>query len=225
MEEVKKFRHIRAPYKKSMIYTRLGYMKTRTLIDKEQAKQIDRWISEAEMICDITLIYRFIGVESVSADSVRLSGGITLNSGALAVFLQDSREVLLMASTAGIAVDNEINRLQNSDEMARALVYDAAASVIADAGLDWLMAYLRRMLMQRGKILANNRFSPGYADLDLSNQQIFYDLLELSKWGIQITQKYILIPRKTVTAAAGISTPYNGNQTENGGNLNDKERI
>ncbi|HEY8499864.1 MAG TPA: methionine synthase [Clostridia bacterium] len=225
MEEVKILRHVRAPYKKSMIYTRLGYMKTRTFIEKEQAKQVDRWITEAEMFCDITVIYRFIGVESVSADSVRLSGGITFNSGALAAFLQDSREVALMASAVGIAVDNEINRLQNSGEMAKALVYDAAASVIADAGLDWLMAYLRRMLMQRGKILANNRFSPGFADLDLSNQSIFYDLLELSKLGIQITPKYILIPRKSVTAAAGISAPCNGNQTENGGDLNDKEEI
>jgi hypothetical protein len=223
MKEVKIFRHIRVPYRKSMIYTRLGYMKTSTLIEQEQVKQIDRWITETEMFCDIILIYRLIGIESVCADSVRLSGGVTFNSGALATFLQDSREAVLMASSAGIAIENEINRLQHSGEMAKTLVYDAAASVITDAGLDWLMAYLRRPLIQRGKILTSSRFSPGYSDFELSNQSIFYDLLELSEWGIQITPKYILIPRKSVTAIAGIGAPYNEIQTENGGDLNDKE--
>jgi len=225
MEEVKNFRHIRVPYKKSMIYTRLGYMKTSTLIEHEQAMKVDRWIAEAEMLCDIVLIYKLIGVESVCAGSVQIFGGITINSGALAAFLQGSHEAVLMASTAGPAIDNEINRLQYSGEMAKAVVYDAAASVIADAGLDWLMAYLRRLLMKRGKILTNNRFSPGYADFELSNQSIFYDLLELSKWGIEITPKYILIPRKSVTAIAGISAPYGGTKKENGGDLNDKEGI
>jgi len=209
MEEIKIFHHIRIPYKKSMIYTRLGYMKTSTLIGQEQARQVDRWIEEAEMFCDIILIYRQIGVESVCDNSVRLTGGKTFSSGALMTFMNGSREAVLMASTAGTAIDNEINRLQHSDEIARALVYDAAASVIADAGLDWLMAYLRHMLMKRGKILTNKRFSPGYADLELSNQLIFYDLLELNKCGIQITPKYILVPRKSVTAIAGISAPYN----------------
>lgn len=207
MEGIKTIRNIRAPYKKSMIYTRLGYMKTSTVIEQEQAKQIDRWIAEAELLCDITLIYRLTGVDSVCAESVRLSGGTTFKSGALASFLLDSREALLMASTAGKVIDDEIDRLQHSGDMAKALVYDAAASIIADAGLDWIMAYLRRTLLQTGRILSNNRFSPGYADLGLSNQSIFYELLELSKWGIQITPKYILIPRKSVTAIAGISSP------------------
>lgn len=225
MKEVKLFRHIRAPYTKSMIYTRLGYLKTSTFINREQAKQIDRWIAEAEIICDIMLVYRLIGIESVCSGSVRFSGGIIFNSGALAEFLKDSREAVLMASTVGAAIDNEINSLQNSGEMAKALVYDAAASVIADAGLDWLMAYLRRSLMQTGKILANKRFSPGYADLELYNQSVLYDLLELDKWGIQITPKYMLIPRKSVTAIAGINAPYNENRRENGGDVNDKEGI
>lgn len=225
MGEVKIFSGIRVPYKNSMIYTRLGYMKTSTAISREQAKQVDRWIAEAEMICDIILIYRLIGIENVCPGSVRLSGGITFNSAALAAFLKDSQEAVFMASTAGAAVDNEINRLQNSGEMAKALVYDAAASVIADAGLDWLTAYLRRLLMQGGKILTDKRFSPGYADLELSNQMLLYDMLELSKLGIQITPKYMLVPRKSVTAIAGISVPYNNAQRESGGDMNDKEGI
>jgi hypothetical protein len=225
MEEIKNFRHIRVPYKKSMIYTRLGYMKTSTLIEQKQAKQVDRWIAEAEMFCDIILVYRLIDVESVYDNSVKLTGGKTFSSSALMTFMNGSREAVLMASTAGTAIDNAITRLQNSGEMAKALVYDAAASVIADAGLDWLMAYLRRLLMKRGKIPTNNRFSPGYADLELSNQLIFYDLLELNKWGIQITPKHILVPRKSVTAIAGISAPYNKDQKDNGGDLNDKEGI
>ena len=51
------------------------------------------------------------------------------------------------------------------------------------------------------------RYSPGYGDLELYNQDIFYRLLNLENWGVEITENYMLIPEKTVTAIVGIESP------------------
>ncbi len=207
MREIQFFQHIPAPYRKSLIYTRLGYEKTNTRIEPERRKQIERWIEAAEALCDIVVVFRYIDLKKVYGGGVYMEEEITIHSNSLAALLQNSVGVVLMAATAGCGITEEIMRLQKSGEISKALVYDATASEITDAGLDWLMGYLKQPLMRKGQTLTHMRYSPGYGDLDLSNQQMIYELLELRKWGVEMTPKYILVPEKSVTAIVGIEAP------------------
>jgi hypothetical protein len=207
MEEIQVFRRIRTPYKKSLIYTRLGYSKTSTIIEPANRKQIEQWIAEAERLCEVTVLYKKLPVLYIDEDIIRLFGGIEFSSKSLASLLKNSTAAVLMAATSGNKITDEIGQLQRAGKMAKALVYDAAASEITDAGLDWLMAFINRALISRGQQLTHMRFSPGYKDLELHNQEIFLAELELKKYGIRVNEKYILIPEKTVTAVAGIETP------------------
>jgi cobalamin-dependent methionine synthase I len=77
------------------------------------------------------------------------------------------------------------------------------ASETADAGLDWIQAFLNSQMAKQGRKLTT-RYSPGYGDLDLSAQKVIYDALKLEKIGISITDRYLLIPEKSVLAIAGI---------------------
>ena len=74
----------------------------------------------------------------------------------------------------------------------------------ADAGLDWLMDFINKMLRKEGKKLTEQRFSPGYGDLPLANQRLIYDLLKLERLGLKLTEKCMLIPEKSVLAIAGV---------------------
>ncbi len=224
MGEVHVFQHIQAPYRKSLIYTRLGYEKKNTLLEPERRKQMDRWIREAELLCNVTVIYKKVCIK-VNDRCVIIPEGITLESTSLAKLLGNSEEAVIMASTGGYDIMNQIQRLQDMDEMARALVYDTAASEITDAGLDWLMAYLKQQLTREGQTLTHMRYSPGYGDLKLYNQIVFYNQLELGKAGVKITPKYMLIPEKTVTAIVGIQKGRLKLASKQGGDGNDKTPV
>ena len=50
------------------------------------------------------------------------------------------------------------------------------------------------------------RFSPGYGDFLLENQRDFFELLKIGDFGVKLTERYIFIPEKTVTAIAGVET-------------------
>jgi cobalamin-dependent methionine synthase I len=206
VENIKFFKNIPAQYSRSLIYTRLGYEKTNTRIETDRRRLIDRWITEAEELCETTVIYRTVEI-AVHKNTITLDGGEKLESSSLAALLQNSGSAVLMAATAGSRITDEIRRLQESGDMAKALVYDAAASEITDAGLDWIMGLLRQQLIRRGMALTRMRYSPGYGDLDLSCQKVFYDLLSLNEWDIELNEKYILVPEKTVTAIVGIEYP------------------
>lgn len=208
MSDIKYFNNIVTPYKRSLIYTRLGFEKTNTQIEPEKRKQIDKWITEAEVLCKVNIIYRTTSLSVAHKGRIVLTDhSETMVSKSLWGLLQNSNEVALMAATAGIGIIDEINRLQESGGMTKAVVYDAAASEITDAGLDWLMGFLKQQLIRMGKSLTHMRYSPGYGDLELCNQEVFFRLLNLEDWGVKITKGYMLIPEKTVTAIVGIESP------------------
>jgi cobalamin-dependent methionine synthase I len=137
-------------------------------------------------------------------EKIILSEDLVFNSKKLSVFLRDCREAVLLGVTAGSAIMEAIKGKTRQDDLAAAVVYDATASEMADAGLNWIMDYLNQQLRREGKILLPRRFSAGYADFDLENQKTIYEVLQMGKIGVTITSSFILIPEKSVTAISGI---------------------
>lgn len=207
MEKKQVFQHLQVPFQKSLIYTRLGYEKTKTALEPGRRNQIEKWILEARSLCDITAVYRIIPIRLAEPTVVKLAEGIEFSSKSLARLLVNSVSAILMAATSGSKITNEISRLQQAGEMSKALVYDAAASEITDAALDWLAAFIKRPLTRQGQSLTYMRFSPGYGDLGLENQKTMVQVLELEKYGVELTESCQLVPEKTVTTIIGIEAP------------------
>lgn len=206
MNRIKFYRNVKTQYKKSLIYTRLGYEKTNTVIEPGRKRELDKWISEAEALCKVDIVYQVAEITGIEENTVILDNNERITSSSLTALLRNSGEAVLMAATSGSFITERIEQLQQIGEMAKALVYDAAASEITDAGLDWLMGFLKQQYIREGKTLTRMRYSPGYGDLDLSNQDVFYRRLNLKGLGIELTSRYMLIPEKTVTAIAGIES-------------------
>jgi len=195
---------IKPQYKKSLIYTRLGYSKTKTLLDEQMLSMLDNGIEEAEDLCTVHGGFRILGIKEISESNIALDNGICFKSYDLATFLKGADQVVFMFSSAGNEISLNIQKEINLGNTAYGVILDAAASVIADAGLDWLMDYINLILKREGKSLSNNRYSPGYGDLTLQNQRTLFDALNMSRYQIELTEKYMLIPEKTVTAIVGI---------------------
>ncbi|MCK7506649.1 MAG: hypothetical protein MZV70_23005 [Desulfobacterales bacterium] len=109
-----------------------------------------------------------------------------------------------MGATAGNPIMEAIREKTNQGDLTAAVVYDATASEMTDAALDWIMAYINRQLRREGKQLLPRRFSAGYADFALENQKQIYEKLQLEKIGVTLTSSFILLPEKSVTAIGGI---------------------
>ena len=109
-----------------------------------------------------------------------------------------------MGATAGADIMDAIMEKTTQGDLQAAVIYDATASEMADAALNWIMEYINHLIRREGKTLLPRRFSAGYADFDLSNQKTIYELLNLDKLGVRITEACILLPEKSVTAVGGI---------------------
>ena len=186
------------------IYQRLGFKKRTTQISEIQQEETDRFIQEASFLISLKGSLLRLAIKHNDGEKIILAGGLTFASKKLSAFLSDCQETVFMAATAGSAIMEAIKEKTRQDDLAAAVVYDATASEMADAGLDWIMDYLNQQIRREGKTLLPRRFSAGYADFNLENQKSIYDTLQMEKIGVTINSNFILLPEKSVTAISGI---------------------
>jgi cobalamin-dependent methionine synthase I len=67
-----------------------------------------------------------------------------------------------------------------------------------------MVGLIGKMFDRQGKMLTKHRYSPGFGDLPLNYQKDIFSVLELEKFNMSITEKFMLIPEKSVIAIAGI---------------------
>lgn len=198
------FHTIRIALPRQKIYQRLGYHFQVTQISPKLKQQTDDYIDEAASLIHLQGTVVRLSIIDRGNGVIVLENGIRLVSNHLEVFLRDCDETLILGSTAGEAIMAAIRSDMAVDAITRAVVFDATASEMADGALDWLMDYTRRDLTREGKALLDRRYSAGYGDFALENQQTLYTVLKMKELGVMITPESLLLPEKSVTAVTGI---------------------
>ncbi len=122
--------------------------------------------------------------------------------------LKDCSQVILFGATLGIGADLLIQKY-NKLQMSRAVVMQAAAAAMIEGYCDGVCSQMRQIYEGEGLYL-RPRFSPGYGDFPLKCQSELLDALEAGKrMGIKLTDSYLMMPSKSVTAVIGVSKkPY-----------------
>lgn len=198
------FDHIVLPVPKEKIYSRLGYAKGITKLDDKQSDAFEGYIEEALEFIDLKGAGAIIPIDKVEPSKVILRQGTAFESESLAKFLTGSKEILLIAATSGSKIVEAISESSAGKDVTAAVIFDAVAGEMADSALSWIMHYFNRRISRQGRQLTPRRFSAGYGDFSLENQKIIYDILKLKQLGISLSDDYMLIPEKSVTAVAGV---------------------
>jgi hypothetical protein len=198
------FQSIVIPVPRKAIYTRLGYRKELTQAPLALREKIESFIDHAVGLIELKGSALFLPVEKIEGTTIVLKTGDILESDHLARMLSGCSAVLLMGTTAGTGIMDEIHRDTLADNLTRGVVLDATASEMTDEALEWIMGYGNQGLKRQGKGLTKRRYSAGYGDFALENQKIMYELLKMHSIGVKITGDYLLVPEKSVTAIAGV---------------------
>lgn len=136
-----------------------------------------------------------------------------VKSRALSRNLKDCREVILFAATIGMGVDLLLHRY-NKLSMSRAVVMQACAAARIEKYCNEINDKLKAEAAEEGLYL-RPRFSPGYGDLPISCQPDFCRVLQAEKTvGITLTESFLMMPSKSVTAVIGVSDKKAGCVTE-----------
>ena len=187
------------------ILFRLKYNIHKTVIDPDAMARIRGIMAKGFHICQPQGVWGRLDITSIIEESVVFDTGVEIKSASIAKLLLDCHSAVFMAATVGPGIIEMASEAVSSGDGGSAIILDAVGSETAEAAIEWLNVYIGSTIKKNGEALTSMRFSPGYGDFNLEYQGLFHEILKLDNMGIALTESFILVPEKTVTAIAGIS--------------------
>ena len=182
------------------IYRYLGYRGISP--DAETDRRIKKCVADLNRVITPKHVYESFPLE-IENGIIRFAG-LEVRSSDLIRNLKDSTRITMLAATIGHGADKLIKRAGISD-MLDAAIFQAAGAAMVESYIDTVNEQIRQEAMAEGYFL-RPRFSPGYGDLPLSMQTDFERILKMSRnCGIALTDTYLMVPSKSVTALIGMT--------------------
>ena len=124
-------------------------------------------------------------------------------SESLARVMSGCNGMLVFGATLGTEADMLVKRAA-AENIAMGAVMQAAAAAYIEEYCDMIQAELDERFKAEGEPLGE-RFSPGYGDFALEYQRMLFRILDCHRQiGLTLTDNYIMIPSKSVTAVIPI---------------------
>lgn len=177
----------------------LRYMRTNSHTENPQILAlVDDAMAEIEKNVTPKSLYRIFDCEV--ADDELIIGDYHFKSKRLADHLKGCHRVVMFGATLGTACDRII-KIAMATDTAKAIALQAAAA----SKIEEVCDNLEETIKTAHQVNLRQRYSPGYFDLDITEQKKFFALIELTKRiGLTLTDTCEMVPSKSVTAFIGI---------------------
>lgn len=180
----------------------LRYLGVKADPDGAVERELSQVSEELAQAVQPRYVYRVFSIAH-QPDGVMLKEcGILLTGRSAEKMLGECRQAVLLLCTLGARFETMLRAAQARD-MAKAVMLDACASALVEAGCD---AAEKEIAARFPGLYLTDRFSPGYGDLPLALQPAICGALDgWRRLGVQVTESLLMNPSKSVTAVIGLS--------------------
>lgn len=177
----------------------LRYLRTNSKTeDKAILALVDEAAQTVEKTAKPKTLYRIFDCEVTEEELIIQN--VHFKSVRLAENLKGCKRVVVFGATLGLDIDRLIKTASATD-MAKAMAYQAAASALIEEVCD----SLEKEIIKEHGVTLRRRYSPGYFDLDITEQKKLFTLIDITKRiGITLADSCQMMPSKSVTAFIGI---------------------
>jgi hypothetical protein len=130
--------------------------------------------------------------------------GTELKTGKIVTsFLKKSTALILFSSTCGGEVESFSKKLMKNNHALEGFIVDLIGSELAESIAGYIQDKIQEKLIGVGYGVTN-RFSPGYCNWPVSDQQKLFPLLRGNNCGIELTPSSLMLPIKSISGIFGI---------------------
>lgn len=147
--------------------------------------------------------WKEFSIARIDKTGVTLADGTYFKSQKMARALQGAIKVVCFIATIGRQIDNEIENLINGGALAHGYIADALASGAVESLADRFHNDIAKEIARQDHSVGL-RFSPGYCDWPVTEQQKLFPLLDNDAVGVTLGDTSLMVPRKTISALFGI---------------------
>lgn len=147
-------------------------------------------------------------VDFVINSSVFIEGGFIFQSQVISELLKKCEKVAVFTLTIDGYLEETVAQLAEDGLVVQARVLDAIGSNAVELVADHVQDIIRQRVSARG-LHISRRFSPGYCDWEVGQQQTLFRAMNGSNISIQLTDENLMLPRKSISGIIGIGTCKN----------------
>lgn len=172
---------------------------------------IDDSIEDAHYLIEPSYSYVIKDVEQVQGSICAIEGSIIFKSRNIARLLKHCPKVAVFLVTIGSHLEEESHRLAQDGLILHSATMDAIGSAAVEEVICFVQSRIEEMAGTQG-LVSSLRFSPGYCDWDITQQEALFRIVSGAAVGVQLTERYLMIPQKSVSGIIGLGPP-DGNVT------------
>lgn len=178
-------------------------------IDDITNSEIDEMTALCEKLAAPKYIYRVFDVSA--RDKIYLEKSNLIFEGKdIYTHLKNAEKCAVLACTLGAAVERELLKLSKT-ALSKSVIFDCVCTQKIEETADECELEIKEYAKQNG-FFTNFRYSPGYGDFPIQVQRALICALECEKRiGLSVTDNFLMIPRKSVSAVIGL---FNEKQNE-----------
>ncbi|NLJ99515.1 MAG: methionine synthase [Tissierellia bacterium] len=180
----------------------LGYKNN--VIDETTDSIIDSSIYEIQKTSSMNYVYAIFNIEETNEGILLNNSIIKLTGRDIHEHLKGSQKVAVMAVTLGFQVEQKIKHYSITN-LTKGIILDACATAMVEELCNYVEKDIKALAIKSGYNITH-RYSPGYGDLPISIQPDILNALNAQRLiGLTVTDNFILLPRKSVTAIIGFT--------------------
>lgn len=182
---------------------------------KRTERKIAKWSEKLTASVKPKLVYSVEKLAGTGKSSVSLQNGITIRSAKIGKAFKECSAVFCFAATLGEPLDQVVEELAGKGKVSDASIVDAMGS----AATEHIIEQFHRDAeanCRAGGMGVTLRFSPGYCDWAITEQEKLFSLLDVDRIGLELTDSSLMTPRKSVSGVFGLTKkrtaallPYN----------------
>jgi len=169
---------------------------------------VDDYIDNYHDLIASSYSYAIRDVLSVDGNRVTVEGSVVFESGVIARLLERCEKVAVFTLTIGNHLEELVSYLAENGLVLQATVLDAVGSGAAEKLADSVQERIGMLAKAEGMVISR-RFSPGYCDWEVSQQEMVFKAMKGDTAGIRLTDTCLMIPQKSVSGIIGIGSAEN----------------
>ena len=164
---------------------------------------LDEYIEITRHLIQPTYSYVIKDIERVEGSRSFIKGPVVLESEAIARLLERCERIAVFILTIGNRLEETVGQLADDNLIVEAYVLDAIGSSVTDSLADLVQENIRNEVRANG-LCTSRRFSPGYCDWDISQQEIVFPALNGESSGVFLSDEFMMKPQKSISGIIGI---------------------
>ncbi len=176
-------------------------------VDPHFNEMIDQSLAKLHLLCEIKAGYKIVECKKLEDKNNGLLIGNKFFSLDKIVTgqLRKSENIVLFVCTIGPKMENwSAEEIKNGDP-AFGFIINSVASVAAEGVTDFLHDFIKTKMAEQG-LNITNRYSPGYCNWSVEEQQLLFSFFPQNFCGIKLTDSSLMIPIKSVSGIIGVGS-------------------